>query len=58
VAFGNQPYVEQNRSWLTNFIYRPRSNLLFSAEYRRLRTAQSLGDNTAEQINLMMGVLF
>jgi len=49
----------QNRSGLVNFIYRPRSNLLFSTEYRYL---QSFGlysvNNSAEQINLMMGVLF
>jgi hypothetical protein len=58
LALSNQPYPLQNRSSLTNFIYRPRSNLLFSAEYRHLRTAQNYGDDTAEQINLMMGVLF
>jgi hypothetical protein len=58
MAFSPQPYAEQNRSALTNFIYRPRSNLLFSAEYRHLRTAQNYGEDTAEQINLMMGVLF
>jgi hypothetical protein len=57
-AFRDQPYPQQNRSSLTNFIYRPRSNLLFSGEYRHLRTAQNYGDDTAEQINLMMGVLF
>jgi hypothetical protein len=49
----------QNRSAMANFIYRPRSNLLLSAEYRRL---QSLGlydfDQSASQVNLMMGVLF
>src|SRR6202022_507353 len=29
-SFANQPYLQQNRSWLGNFIYRPRSDLLFS----------------------------
>jgi hypothetical protein len=49
----------QNRNALLNFILRPRSNLLFSAEYRHLRTQEIYGNNnTAEQINLMMGVLF
>jgi hypothetical protein len=49
----------QNRSALLNFILRPRSNLLFSAEYRHLRTLQTYGNAyTAEQFNLMMGVLF
>ena len=34
------PPLLQNRSALVNFIYRPRSDLLFSAEYLRLRTSQ------------------
>jgi hypothetical protein len=49
----------QNRSALVNFVLRPRSNLLFSAEYRHLRTLELPGSaDTAEQFNLMMGVLF
>ncbi len=47
-----------NRSAMMNFIYRPRSDLLLSAEYRRLRTSQISALNTADQINLIMGVLF
>ena len=51
--------LDQNRSALLNFILRPRSNLLFSAEYRHLRTLQTYGNAyTADQFNLMMGVLF
>jgi hypothetical protein len=51
--------LRQNRSALFNFILRPRSNVLFSAEYRHLRTAQNYSfSNTADQFNLMMGVLF
>jgi hypothetical protein len=51
--------LTQNRSTLVNFIYRPRSNLLFSTEYRHLRTSQlDNGPYTAEQINLIMGILF
>jgi hypothetical protein len=51
--------LRQNRSALLNFILRPRSNVLFSAEYRHLRTQQNYASgNTAEQFNLMMGVLF
>lgn len=51
--------LDQNRSALLNFIYRPRSSVLFSAEYRHLRTLQTYSNSyTAEQINLMMGVLF
>ena len=62
-AVGSESYVgpllTQNRSGFVNFIYRPRSNLLFSTEYRHLQSLQLYGiDNTAEQINLMMGVLF
>jgi hypothetical protein len=49
----------QNRSGFVNFIYKPRSNLLFSTEYRRLRTFQiNDGSQSAEQINMIMGVLF
>ena len=49
----------QNRSALLNFIYRPRSDLLFSGEFRHLRTFDlDAGTPTAEQVNLMMGFLF
>jgi hypothetical protein len=49
----------QNRSTLVNFIYRPRSDLLFSGEYRHLRTFDlDAGSPTADQVNLMMGILF
>ncbi len=51
--------LAQNRSALANFIYRPRSDLLFSAEYRHLRSFEI--DNlspTADQVSLTMGVLF
>jgi len=47
-----------NRSEMANFIFRPRSDLLLSAEYRHLRTSQLVGFNTADQVNVMMGVLF
>jgi len=53
------PTLVQNRSTLVNFIYRPRSNLLFSSEFRHLRTFEIDRDShTAEQVNLMMGILF
>jgi hypothetical protein len=49
----------QNRSSLVNVIYRPRSDLLLSGEYRHLRTFDiDAGSPTADQINLMMGILF
>ncbi|HKW19446.1 MAG TPA: hypothetical protein VJO35_18195 [Terriglobales bacterium] len=47
-----------NRSEMMNFIYRPRSDLLFSGEYRHLRTSQIGSFYGADQVNLMMGVLF
>ena len=51
--------VVRNRGILANVIARPRSDLLFSAEYRHL-AANALQNNnhTATQINLVMGVLF
>lgn len=49
----------RNRGSLVNFIFRPRSNLLFSAEYRHLRTFDISNESwTADQVNLMMGILF
>jgi hypothetical protein len=49
----------QNRSSLVNVIYRPRSDLVFSGEYRHLRTFDvDAGSPTADQINLIMGILF
>jgi regulator of replication initiation timing len=58
VSYYPQPLL-RNRSALVNFIYRPRSDLLFSAEYLRLRTSQIYNnDHSAEQFNLIMGVLF
>jgi hypothetical protein len=53
------PSLARNRSSFLNFIYRPRSDLLFSAEYRRLRTFSILGNSDAAgQVNLSIGVLF
>lgn len=51
--------LERNRGSFVNMIYRPRSDLLFSAEYRRLTTySLPSGGNSAGHLNLMMGVLF
>jgi hypothetical protein len=47
-----------NRSSMFNLIYRPRSDLLFSGEYRHLRTNEIGSYNTAGQVNMAMGVLF
>lgn len=50
--------LTSNRSEMMNFIFRPRSDLLFSGEYRHLRTTEIKSINQADQINLIMGVLF
>jgi hypothetical protein len=43
---------------MVNFIYRPRSDLLLSGEYRHLHTTQIGNYFTADHVNVMMGVLF
>ena len=53
------PDLTRNRSELGNVIYRPRSSLLLSAEFRTLRTFSLNGSSQrANQLNLIMGVLF
>jgi hypothetical protein len=57
-AYGD-PTLTKNQSGLVNVIYRPRSDLLFSAEFRHLKTFTSdNGTYNADHVNLMMGVLF
>lgn len=63
--FGDQsasyaPYfITRNRSAFGNVIYRPRSDLVLSLEYRRLRTFTIFDSSwEASQINMSMGVLF
>ena len=57
-AYGN-PTLARNQGSFVNMIYRPRSDLLFSAEYRHLTTYTiTNGGNSAGHLNLMMGVLF
>jgi hypothetical protein len=63
--FGDQvnsyaaPFLTANRGAFGNVIYRPRSDLLLSMEYRRLRTF-TIYDNSYEagQVNMSLGVLF
>ena len=52
-------YFTANRAAFGNVIYRPRSDLVFSAEYRRLRSF-TIYDNSyqAGQLNMSVGVLF
>ncbi len=57
-AYGD-PTLARNQGSFVNMIYRPRSDLLFSAEYRHLTTyTVTDGGNSASHLNLMMGVLF
>jgi hypothetical protein len=49
----------RNEMLFANYIFKPRSDLLFSAEYRRLRTYQITGPpNSAGQVGLAVGFLF
>jgi hypothetical protein len=49
----------RNQVIFANYIFRPRSDLLFSAEYRRLRTYEANGSpDTAGQLGLAIGFLF
>jgi outer membrane murein-binding lipoprotein Lpp len=52
-------FLTMNQSALGNVVYRPRSNLLLSAEYRHIRSFDVLNaSEDAQQINLVMGILF
>ncbi len=61
-AYGNgspASSVARNQTGLFNFIYRPRSDLVFSAEYRHTNTYQIDSSRySADQVNLVMGILF
>jgi hypothetical protein len=49
----------RNQMIFANYIFRPRSDLLFSAEYRRLRTYEITGPaDSAGQLGLAVGFLF
>jgi hypothetical protein len=51
--------LTRNLGGFGNVIYRPRSDLLLSLEYRRLKTYNIYNSNwAAGQLNLGMGVLF
>jgi len=53
------PILGRNRGALGNLIYRPRSDLLLSAEFRRLHTFPIYDSSSVtNQINLAMGILF
>jgi hypothetical protein len=49
----------RNRGMLANFVYRPRSDLLFSAELRRLHSFPVYSNSVvSNQVNLAVGMLF
>lgn len=51
--------LKKNMSWMGNFIYQPRSDVLFSLEYRRLRTQDAFtGLNFANQVSMSAGYIF
>jgi hypothetical protein len=53
------PILGRNRGALGNVVYRPRSDLLFSAEFRRLHTYPVYdASSVSNQVNLAMGILF
>jgi len=49
----------RNRGALGNVVFRPRSDLVLSAEFRRLRTFPVYSNSsTLNQVNLSVGILF
>jgi cell division protein FtsB len=53
------PILGRNRGALGNLVYRPRSDLLLSAEFRRLHTFPIYDiASVTNQVNLAMGILF
>ena len=55
----NAPLFGRNRGALGNVVFRPRSDLILSAELRRLQTFPIFSSpNTTNQLNLAVGILF
>ena len=53
------PILGRNRGMLANLVFRPRSDLLFSAELRHLRSFPVYSNSSVtNQVNLAMGILF
>jgi len=56
-VYGEQ--FSKNQTALVNFIYQPRSDFLFSLEYRRLKTfILDSGSNSANVVNFSVGYIF
>ena len=53
------PWLARNQTSLVNFIYRPRSDVLLSLEYRHLRTFTIIDEPySADHVDMSVGVLF
>ena len=51
--------LSKNQTSLANFVYRPRSDLVLSLEYKHLKTfTLDSNSNTANTINLIIGYIF
>jgi hypothetical protein len=60
---GSQPYypspLSKNQSVMTNFLYQPKSDIVFSLEYRRLKTyALDSSASSANIIDMSVGYIF
>ena len=56
--FSSSPTISRNRTEMFNVIYRPRTDLIFSLEYRRFKTWRVDTSEDAGHVNLGVGVLF
>jgi len=53
------PILGRNRGALANIVFRPRSDLVLSAELRRLQTFPIYSSSSVtNQVNLSVGILF
>lgn len=53
------PILGRNRGTLGNVVFRPRSDLVLSAEFRRMRTFPVYNNSSVtDQVNLSVGILF
>jgi hypothetical protein len=50
--------ISRNRTQMYNVMFRPRTNLIFSLEYRRFRTWRIDNSTNGSHVNLGVGVLF
>jgi len=51
--------LSRNQSELANFLYQPRSDIVLSLEYRRLKTSTlDSNANTANVLNFSVGYIF